>query len=200
MPARSFADADAFRSHTREATELIFDGFENLTERPRIYENQKVKYSGKKHTHTDMGLLLSDKSRWIYYVSYLYSGHQVDMGIFKLEFPVGTHWFRESKVVFDLGFQGVGKLYEFGELVIGNKKPRKSKNNPETSLTKEQEAFNKQVSSERIYVEHAIGRMKKYRMLKNRSRLKRQQMKNRIIGICAAISNYLLNIKHSKSE
>jgi len=55
------------------------------------------------------------------------------------------------------------------------------------------------VSKERIYVEHAIGRMKKFRILKNKCRLKSSDMKNRIIGICAGLSNYDLSIKHSLS-
>ena len=171
--------------------ELIFDGFENLTERPKGYQRQKEKYSGKKHTHTDIGLLLSDKGRYIHYVSLLYPGSHVDMGILKREFPEDQKgWFEGECVIFDLGFKGVEKIYDFGELVIGHKKPRKSKKNPNTELTDAQKAHNRQVSRRRIYVEHAIGRMKKYRMLKNRSRIKRQYAKDRLIGICAGISNY----------
>ncbi|HFC00038.1 MAG TPA: DDE endonuclease, partial [Phaeodactylibacter sp.] len=39
-------------------------------------------------------------------------------------------------------------------------------------LTEEQKEWNKKVSRERIFVEHAIGRLKKFRILKNRCRLK----------------------------
>jgi len=77
-------------------------------------------------------------------------------------------------------------------LVIGEKRPRKSKANPKRELSKEQKDRNTEVSRERIFVEHAIGRMKKYRILKNRCRLKCQELKNRIIGICAGLSNYQL--------
>ena len=47
MPIRKFEGADEFREHVKGVEEIIFDGFENLTERPKGYENQKVKYSGK---------------------------------------------------------------------------------------------------------------------------------------------------------
>jgi len=195
MPKRNFENVRSFNSHLKKAKELIFDGTENAIERPQVYDNQKVKYSGKKGTHTDIVLLLSDKQSWIYYVSKIYDGSNVDMGILKKEFLPGKKWFSKHKVIFDLGFVGVEKHYEIGELVIGKKKPYKTKNNPDAKLSDEQKEKNKIVSQDRIYVEHAIGRMKKYRILKNRCRLKCIVMKNRIIGLCAGLSNYALSIK-----
>lgn len=187
---------EAFEEHVSEASELIFDGTENPTERPKGYDNQKVKYSGKKKTHTDLAMVLSDKSKWIYYVSNLYPGSNVDFAILKKEFPPGMGWFKHIKLLVDLGFVGIGKIYEIKELIIGEKKPRKSKKKPHTELTPEQKAKNKEVSRERIFVEHAIGRMKKYRILKNRCRIKCMDLKNRIVGICAGLSNYQLAINN----
>jgi DDE superfamily endonuclease len=196
MPVRKFDSVDGFKEQVSGAEEVIFDGFENLTERPKGHDNQKVKYSGKKSTHTDIALLASDKKTWIYYVSHLYDGSNVDMGILKKEFPPGEDWFSGLKVLFDLGFIGVEKLYEFGELVIGEKKKRRSKNNPSPRLSDEQKEKNKKISRERIFVEHAIGRLKKFRILKNRCRMKCQNLKNQIIGICAGLANYQLTLKH----
>ena len=196
MPKREFKNVKEFEAHAADAEEIIFDGFENATERPQKYENQKVKYSGKLSTHSDIALLLSDKKRKIYYVSDLYDGSNVDMGVLKKEFLPGLGWFKKFKVLFDLGFQGVEKLYEFKELVIGEKKPRRSKKNPSPELTDEQKARNKEVGRERIFVEHAIGRLKKFRILKNRCRLKCQELKNQLIGLCAGLSNYQLALKY----
>ena len=196
MPRRSFGDGDDFKEHVKGANEIIFDGFENLTERPKGHENQKVKYSGKKSTHTDIALLASDKKTWIYYVSHLYNGSNVDVGILKKEFPPGNGWFSGLKILFDLGFVGVEKLYEFGELVIGERKKRKSKKNPNPELSEKQKENNREISRERIFVEHAIGRLKKFRILKNRCRMKCQKLKNKIIGICAGLANYQLVLKH----
>ena len=195
MPKRKFENVEEFESHVKGAKELIFDGFENEAERPQDYENQKVKFSGKLGTHSDIALLLSDKKKWIYYVSMLYDGSNVDIGILKKEFLPGLYWFIKFKVLFDLGFQGVDKLYKFKELIIGEKKKRKSKKNPSPKLTEEQKEWNKKVSRERIFVEHAIGRLKKFRILKNRCRLKCDKLKNQIIGICAGLANYQLAIK-----
>ena len=192
MPKRSFKDVEEFEAHVCDAEELIFDGTENLTERPKDYDEQKEKYSGKKCTHTDLTLVLSDKRTWIYYASEYYNGKNVDFGVFKQEFPPEYPWFKNSKVLVDLGFIGIDKLYEIKELVIGEKKPRKSKENPNPKLTEEQKIKNTKVSKERIFVEHAIGKMKRYRILKNRCRIKCSVTKNRIVGIAAGLWNYQL--------
>ena len=81
------------------------------------------------------------------------------------------------------------------EVIIGEKKPRKSKNNPAPELSEEQKARNTKISRERIFVEHAIGKMKIFRILKNRCRFKCQKMKNKIIGVCAGLWNHKLSLK-----
>lgn len=195
LPIRKFETVEEFEQALNGANELIFDGVENLTERPKDNDKQRDKYSGKKSTHTDLALVLSDKKTRIYYVSEYYNGRNVDMGVLKKEFPSDQLWFKKFKVLFDLGFQGVAKLYEFKELVIGEKKSRKSKKNPNPKLSPGQKERNKSVSRERIFVEHAIGKMKRYRILKNRCRLKCQNIKNRILGIAAGLWNYQLQLK-----
>lgn len=75
-------------------------------------------------------------------------------------------------------------------LEIPFKKPYKSKSNPDPQLTKEQKEYNKEVSKVRIYVEHAIGGLKRYRVLINRNRLKKYSLKNDILGICAGLWNF----------
>jgi len=140
-------------------------------------------------------MVLSDKNQWIYYVSNYYPGSNVDFGVLKNEFAPGGGWFRNVKLLVDLGFVGIDKIYEIKELIIGKKKPRKSKKNPNTELSAEQKEKNRAISQERIFVEHAIGRMKKYRILKNRCRIKSMNLKNRIVGICAGLSNLQIQLR-----
>ncbi len=116
------------------------------------------------------------------------------MGIFKEEFPPQYGWFKNMKVLVDLGFTGIGSLYIIKELLIGHKKPKKTDLNPNPELTEEQKEWNRYVSRERVYVEHAIGGMKKFRILKNKCRLKSDELKNKIIGICAGLWNYQLTL------
>ena len=194
MPKRKFENIDEFEEHIKEAKEIIIDGTENPIERPKGNDNQKVKYSGKKSTHTDIALVMSDKKKQIYYVSKLYDGSNVDFGLLKNEFPPEYDWFRNVKLLVDLGFVGIEKIYNIKELIIGEKKKSKSKSNPNSRLTDEQKELNKKVSKERIFVEHAIGGIKIYRILKNRCRLKTPELKDRIIGVCAGLWNYHLAI------
>ena len=171
--------------------EIIFDGFENMTERPQGYEDREVKYSGKKGTHTDIALLMPDKQTWVYYVSGFYDGGNVDFGLFKKGFPPGKGWSKKKKVIVGPGFQGIKKLYGAREIIIGEKKPE---GGPKPKLAPEQKKRNTEAGRERIYVEHAIGRLKKFRVLKNRCRLKCQNFKNQVIGICAGLWNYELTL------
>jgi hypothetical protein len=178
---------------------LLFDGTENKTERSKIHDLQKDMYSGKKGCHTNAAMVLSNKETWIFYVSWLYCGSVHDFGIFKTEVNPDKKWFKNFNVILDLGFVGFDKIYETKKLFIGFKKPGRSKRNPNPpELIKEQKAWNKLVSKKRIYVEYAIGGMKRFRVLINRCRLKCYKNRNEIIGICAALWNFKLQFKALK--
>ena len=180
MPTRKFETVEDFEKATENVEELIIDGFENPKERASDYQTQKEDYSGKKKTHTDIGLCMSDRNRYIHYLSNYYPGKNVDYGLLKIEFPPKKGWFKNKRVLLDLGFVGFEKDYDFMEVFIGHKKPRKSEKNPEPELTEiEKQCLpqstpksrgnlggNKVVTRKRIFVEHAIGGMKIFRILK----------------------------------
>jgi hypothetical protein len=129
--AREFKTVGVFEEKTRNATGIIVDGFENPIERKKNYEAQKEDYSGKKHTHTGIGLCISDALKFIYYISKLYSRSNVDYRIFKQEFPPKKPWFKNKKVKPDLGFTGIKNDYVIEEVMIRHKKSKRSKNNPD---------------------------------------------------------------------
>jgi hypothetical protein len=197
MPAREFKTVEDFEKATENIEELIIDGFENPKERASNYQTQKEDYSGKKKAHTDIGLCMSDRNRYIYYVSNYYPGKNVDYGILKKEFPPEKDWFKTKRILLDLGFVGFEKDYNFMEVFIGHKKPRKSKKNPEPELTEIEKQWNKVVAQKRIFVEHAIGGMKIFRILKNKSRLKIKELKNIILGVAAGLWNYKLKFRQA---
>jgi hypothetical protein len=107
------------------------------------------------------------------------------------EFPSKIEWFKDLTVKLDLGFQGFADLYPCKKLVIPFKKKR-AKKGVSNHLTEKQVEHNKEVGSERIYVEHAIGGMKRYRILEHRNRLKSTKIINQVIGVCAALWNFYL--------
>lgn len=195
MPTRKFDTVNDLESCMKDKEELIFDGTEIAIERSKDYATQKENYSGKKGTHTNVVLTLSDRTRWLYYVSLIYAGCEVDFGIFKAEFPPDQAWFKQKRVIVDLGFIGIEAVYEAKEIQIGFKRKRGKKGEKSVPLSEEQKAHNKAVSRQRIYIEHAIGRLKVFRILKNRMRAKSLDWKNKIIGICAGLANYKLSVK-----
>ena len=107
------------------------------------------------------------------------------------EFPCKVEWFKDLTVKLDLGFQGFEDLYPCKKIVIPFKKKR-AKKDVSNDLTQQQVEHNKGVGSQRIYVEHAIGGMKRYRILEHRNRLKSTKIINQVIGVCAALWNYHL--------
>jgi hypothetical protein len=130
-------------------------------------------------------------------VSNYYPGKNVDYGILKKEFSPEKDWFKTKRILLDLGFVGFEKDYNFMEVFIGHKKPRKSKKNPEPELTEIEKQWNKVVAQKRIFVEHAIGGMKVFRILKNKSRLKTKELKNIILGVAAGLWNYKLKFRQA---
>jgi hypothetical protein len=83
----------------------------------------------------------------------------------------------------DTGYQGMQKLHVNTEI------PRKKKKGLE--LTKEDKRFNHSVSSQRIYVEHVIGKLKRFKIIADRYRNRRKRFGLRF-NIIAGIYNYEL--------
>ena len=71
------------------------------------------------------------------------------------------------------------------------KKPRDAKT-VKNHLTQQEKTYNKALAQQRIYVEHSIGGMKRYRMLVNRNRLKSKKTINQVTGVCAALWNFTI--------
>jgi hypothetical protein len=76
---------------------------------------------------------------------------------------------------------------------MSHKKPRKSKKNPETSLSDDQKAENKALSEVRIFIENGIGGMKRYTILVQRFRNRVTNFEDDVIGICARLWNLTLS-------
>ena len=108
------------------------------------------------------------------------------------EFPPALAWFESLTVRLDLGFQGFADLYPCKHLHIPYKR-RRTKKQVSNELSDQQKEHNKQSSKERIAVEHAIGGMKRYRMLEHRNRLKSRWTMDQVIGVCAALWNFSLD-------
>ena len=131
-------------------------------------------------------VVLSNLQREVLYVSYCWVGKTHDYGMFKEEFPPEQDWFKPFRVRVDLGFLGIEKDYVCKELFF----PHKKKNKQNRSAEQKQE--NRLLASERIAVEHAIGGMKRYRILSDRLRVQDIALYNVILGVCAGLWNFYL--------
>lgn len=78
-------------------------------------------------------------------------------------------------------------------MYIPIKKPKNTKTS-KNELSEEQKSQNKELAQQRIYVEHSIGGMKRYRILVNRNRLKNKKTINQVIGVCAALWNFTIEL------
>jgi hypothetical protein len=106
--------------------------------------------------------------------------------MFKEEFPPEQTWFKEFHVRVDLGLLGIESDYECKKVSI----PHKKKKNQE--LSAEQKSDNQSLARERVIVEHAIGGMKRYRVLSDRLRMHDMELYNDILGVCAGLWNFYL--------
>lgn len=113
--------------------------------------------------------------------------------MFKTEFKPGLNWFKNFRIYVDLGYLGFADDYKTKKLLIPYKKTKKSKNNPNSTLTEEQKKHNKNVSSIRIKVEHAIGGMKRYKCFSDKYRNKTDDAKSFFKILSAGFWNFNLS-------
>ncbi len=83
----------------------------------------------------------------------------------------------------DKGYQGI-KLFHSNSQIPHRKPPKKE-------LSQEQKAFNRKLASERMAVEHVIGKLKVFRILQERYRNRRKRFGLRL-SLIAGIHNYEL--------
>lgn len=104
------------------------------------------------------------------------NGKRHDFRLFK---ESKTHIHKEIQADTDTGYQGIKKLH--AKSVLPRKKTKKK------PLTAEEKAQNREISSERVDNEHAIGFIKRFRILSERYRNRRKRFGlrfNLIAGIC----------------
>ena len=132
-------------------------------------------------------MIITTPDRYIHYVSRCWVGKSHDYRMLKHEFPPEKGWFTSHRVRLDLGYQGFDKDCDCQSVIIPKKKPCKQE------LTAEDKAQNPQTSSERIYVEHAIGGLKRYRILSDRLRIHDCQTYDTTLEVCAGLWNFYLS-------
>jgi DDE superfamily endonuclease len=122
-----------------------------------------------------------------------FSGHNHDYLMLKQEFPPEWDWFADINVRVDLGYLGIRSDYRGDRIDLPTKKPRKSQKHPNPQLSDEQKAANTALSRVRIFIEHAIGGMKRYNILVHAFRNRIENFEDDVIGVCAGLWNLVLS-------
>jgi hypothetical protein len=136
--------------------------------------------------------VISTVDKVILFVGRTFTGHNHDYTMLKAELPPELDWFSDLQVWVDLGYLGIETDYAGDQISIPTRKPRKSKANPEPQLTPEQTAANRAGSQVRIFVENAIGGIKRYNVLVHRFRNHKENFDDDVIGICAGLWIFFL--------
>lgn len=142
-----------------EAEALIVDCTEQTVYRPS--RKQRCWYSGKKKRHTiKTEIIVTEKGR-IAAASRPAPGrvHDIELRRRGLPLPKGAHLYADS------GYQGYQNDHPATDLPY-----KRSKKKP---LTKDERAYNHGLSRFRVRVEHAIARLKSFRVLADRYRYPR---------------------------
>jgi len=83
--------------------------------------------------------------------------------------------------------------YRSERIAIPTKKPRKSKKTPNPQWSAEHKAAHTALSQVRIFVEHAIGGMKRYNILVHGFRNRKADFEDDAVGVCAGLWNFALS-------
>jgi hypothetical protein len=152
-----------------------------------------VRITAEKKQHTLKNTVMSLPNKLIVFLGRTLSGHNHDYIMLKQEFPPELDWFTEINVRVDLGYLGVRSDYRGDRIDIPAKKPRKSQKHPKPPLSDEQKAANTALSRVRIFIEHAIGGMKRYNILVHTFRNRIENFEDDVIGVCAGLWNLVLS-------
>ncbi|MEZ4772830.1 MAG: transposase family protein [Bacteroidia bacterium] len=176
MPARTEADLQTALEN-QSGKELLHDGSEREVPRPQDTEQQKAQYSGKKKKHTVKNAFLATMLGVIVYVSPTYAGSVHDKRMAdSYSIPAGFRLWQ------DTGYQGYAPAGV--EIVQPQKKPKGK------DLTSEQVQQNRDISRVRVRIEHFIGGVKRYRMVKDECRAYKNDFRDTTVGICTGLYNF----------
>jgi len=152
-----------------------------------------VSIPAEKKQHPLKNTVMSLPDKFMVFLGRTLSGHHHDYLMLKQEFPPELDWCTDLNVRVDLGSLGIQSDYRGEQIDIPTKKPRTSHKNPNPQLSDEQSAANTALSRVRIFIEHAIGGMKRSNILGHTFRNRIENFEDDVIGVCAGLWNLVLS-------
>jgi hypothetical protein len=172
---------------------VLIDTFEQRVQRHKEPEQADRYYSGKKKQHTLKSQVAVDETTGLFVdVSESVPGPTADITLLKesqlLErLPEGVG------ALGDLAYVGIPKIHPTGDAASPRRKPRGQPRPPEDVT------FNTAFSRRRIYVEHAIGRARRFEAITQMDRHHRQSHTARVVAVCGLVNRrlaHLLALRH----
>jgi hypothetical protein len=145
---------------------LLIDSFETSVPRPSLPEKHKRLYSGKKKRHTLKTQVVTDPDGEIACIDPGHRGPTNDKTLYQQTQRDIEATFSHAQKQADLGYLGVA-----GMILPHRRKNKRKVNGVKNELTDEQKEQNRQLASVRVHVEHAIRRIKAWRILRENYRL-----------------------------
>ena len=190
--AAASTDSRRFDRHADDVTERTFcsvrpffhDGTERPIQRPKDPEEQQEYYRGKKKCHTLKNLLVTNETCHVCFLSDTCEGKTADTAVAELAgytFPPGSDLYQ------DKGFQG---FFLPGLTIF---QPKKTP--PGGELTPPEQETNRRISSIRMRIEHAIGGVKRYRIVKDNIRLLKDGIRDTVMETCCGLHNFRLQYR-----
>jgi hypothetical protein len=164
---------------------VVIDTFEQRTHRPR--RRQRAYYSGKKRAHTLKSRVgVDEESGRVVDVSDSVPGPWADIRLLKKSrllrrLPDGVGG------IGDLAYVGIGDLHPKGLGASPRRKPRGKDRPPEGRR------YNRAFSRRRIIVEHAIGRLRRFRSVSHVDRHRRKGHAARVRAVAGPVNRMLPN-------
>ena len=156
-----------------EEIELLVDSTEQIRQRPKNYQEQKKYFSGKQQSHTFKNSVIScSKGEDIIDVAVGAKGPEADINLFHKQQPKFSD---SQEFIGDKAYVGAPRT------TTPTKKPRGRE------LTAEQKEDNKQISRQRIFIEHLIRRLKIFRIAADKFRLNPLNYETVILTICGLV-------------
>src|SRR5262245_44246404 len=162
---------------------VVIDSFEQRTQRPK--RRQRAYYSGKKKAHTLKSQVgVDERSGRFADVSDSVPGRWADIKLLKKSrllrrLPAGVGG------IGDLAYTGIGELHPRGLGAAPRRKPRGKPRPPEDRR------YNRAFSRRRIVVEHAIGRLRRFRAVTHVNRHRRPGHAARVRAIAGLVNRML---------
>ena len=190
LPHRHFQQIGNNEQPTEKIQQIVIDATERPCCRPHHARKQKRYYSGKKRYHTLKNTVIGDVNKGIPVVGPTAAGSRHDYALLKEELDPDRPGLSAVEAWVDLGYQGIADRYPaFHKIHIPYKTPRKSKVNPNPTLTPQQRKENRAISRVRVVVEPLIGDLKNFQILANKFRNRLHNMADQVILVVAGLCN-----------